>query len=91
MTTMQISRDLWLGLMPTVSVEANLRQQVKHSGRSQNRRLETKEIASMTMMQISRDLWLGLMLTVSVEANLHQQVKHSGRNQNRRLEKGLPA
>ena len=67
---------------PTVSAQANLRQQVKlRSGdRSQNSKVGERNVSMTPRLQA----------TVSAQANLRQQVKHSGRNQNRRLAKGVP-
>jgi len=64
-----------LGVAP-VSVKANLRKQVKRSGRSQNS-IQQKGI--------------GFCCAVSVKANLRKQVKRSGRSQNCCLQRGLPA
>ena len=68
-----------------VSVEANLREQVKpcSGGRSQNPKLGE---GTSGMSQVYQ-------APVSAKANLREQVKsHSGgRSQNRRLAKGLPA
>ena len=65
---------------PSVSVQANLLQQVKsqRDGRSQN-----------TCNDMNKKL---NELSVSVQANLLQQVKprSGGRSQNRRLMRGLP-
>lgn len=58
-----------------VSAKANLRKQVKRSGRSQNP-IQQKGI--------------GFDCAVSAKANSCSDVKRSGRSQNRRLQKGLP-
>ena len=79
MTMVQSLPVLETGWGPTISAEANLRQQVKHSGRSQNPSTERRA-----------SFWNG-WTSVSAEANLRQQVKRSGRSQNRRIQKGLPA
>ena len=59
-----------------VSVQANLCEQVKRSGRSQN--LFTKS-----------DVLFGEKQALITYANLCEQVKRSGRSQNRRLQRGF--
>lgn len=80
MTTIQTLQMLKVGWVPAISVEANLRKQVKRSGRNQKSPMQRFE----TPIEAFRSV-------VAMRANLRSQVKRSGRNQNRRLQKGLPA
>lgn len=73
MKTVKFS-NLILVCVEAVSAKANLREQVKRSGRSQN---------LIQQMRVELSRWIS-------QANSRSDVKRSGRSQNRRLQKGLP-